>query len=159
MDSTRRSFFGFLGGVAASGAALVPTIAEASSAPLQIDEWDEGGVHRFHIETAEDVDLGVFFQITTAPRQGGLGYGPGVTQTPRQVIIPLVADDVTEFGLKRRMDSVRRLAGEGKPVVHVTHLRRATGVTSVGVAVLPRVVTLDDLKLLVPVRLTSAGSP
>lgn len=160
MDSTRRSFFGLLGGVAALGAGASVALAApplAGGTPLRIDEWDEGGVRRFHIETDDDVDLGVFFWVSGEHRKGALGTdGRVYVDNPRQVLIPLVKDDVNEFGAARRVASVRKLADAGKPVVHVTHLRKATGVEVSGIAVLPRLVTVDDMRLLVPARLTVA---
>jgi hypothetical protein len=160
MDTTRRSFFGLLGGVVA---VATPAVAQAApmGAPLRIDEWDEPtGVRRFHIETEDDVDIGVFFWISGRKKSGKLVPHAGdrvFVENPWQVFVPLVSpeEDSTQFGIEQRMVSVRRLAGEGKPVIHVTHLRKATGVEVVGVAALPRQVTVDDMRLLVPARLTS----
>lgn len=152
MDTTRRSFFGFLGGVVA---VATPAVAQAAGGSrVRIDEWDEPtGVRRFHIETDDDVEVGVFFWVE---KPVGTAYG----RESQQVFVPLVSpdEDVNQFGIDQRMVSVRRLAGEGKPVVHITHLRRATGVEVVGVAALPRQVTVDDMRLLLPARLTVGGS-
>lgn len=158
MDTTRRSFFGLLGGVVAVAA---PGVAQASprgsGTPLRIDEWDEPtGVRRFHVETDDDVEVGVFFWIEKPTGKPFIHQGQDLGRQPRQVFVPLVSpdEDVTQFGIEQRMVSVVRLAGEGKPVIHVTHLRRATGVEVVGVAALPRQVTVDDMRLLVPAKLT-----
>lgn len=171
MDTTRRSFFGLLGGALVAAPAVAAPVVAPPDPTLRIDEWDDAdGIRRFHIETTEDVDLGVFFWISGSSKKAQLGSRspdtltngfPSVLQveTPRQVFIPLLAakDDVNELGLERRAATLRRLAGEGKPVVHVTHLRKATGVELRGTAVLPREVSIEDMRVLVPVRMTVAA--
>lgn len=161
MDTSRRSFFGFLGGVVVAAPLVAQATTSEGGTPLRIDEWDEPTrVRRFHIETDGDVEIGVFFWLESRKKSGKLLAKSGdriLIQNSRQVFIPLVSpdEDSTQFGIDQRMASVVRLAGEGKPVIHVTHLRRSTGVEVVGVGALPRQVTVDDMRLLVPARLAA----
>lgn len=155
MDTSRRSFFGFLGGVIAFAPAVAQT---APGTPVRIDEWDEGKLRRFHIETDDDVEIGVFFWISPPPKGGRpfIHNGQDMNRQSRQVVIPLAGPEESRSVEERVADVQEFSIGlRNQHVIHVTHLRKATGVTFTGIAALPRQVTVDDMRLLIPARLAA----